>query len=134
MIGPKQPRLTPAEEKRAYELATFRDMGRCVRCGGRGPTERDHRQGRNPFNTTPANLQLLGSAFSCGCHMWKTENPRRAVLEGFTVPRYARPEIWPGWRVDVGWVQYYDAPVDGEWWKPISPGMAEFIMSDGWRQ
>jgi len=133
MITPKIPKLTPAQEKRAYADVTERDKGRCVRCGHPGPTERDHRQNRDPFNTTPANLQLLGGAFGCGCHKWKTENPRLAILEGFAVPRYARPELWPAWRVDGGWVLYFNEPIDGEWWQPISESTAEFIMSNGGR-
>ncbi|WP_336630013.1 MULTISPECIES: HNH endonuclease [unclassified Microbacterium] len=134
MIAPKGEKLTPAQEKKAYADATARDKGRCVRCGHPGPTERDHRQNRDPFNTTPANLQLLGGAFGCGCHRWKTENPRLAILEGFAVPRYARPELWPGWRVDDGWVIYFDAPdADGNWWRKISESTAEFIMSSGGR-
>lgn len=131
MIGPKVPKLTVAQEREAYAAVTKRDKGVCVRCGATGPTERDHRQNRDPFNTVPSNLQLLGGPFGCGCHKWKTENPAAAVLEGFAVPSWARPELWPAWRHDVGWVLYFDAPADGHWWEPISQATADLLMNGG---
>lgn len=132
MIGPKIRKLTAAQEREAYKLVTERDNGTCVRCGHRGPTERDHRQNRDPFNTVPSNLQLLGGPFGCGCHKWKTENPAAAVLEGFAVPSWARPELWPAWRHDVGWVLYFDTPdSDGAWWKQISQATADLLMNGG---
>lgn len=130
MIGPKRQKLTARQERDAYALVTVRDRGLCVRCGSAGPTERDHRQNRNAFNTVPSNLQLLGGAFGCGCHAWKTENPAEAVADGFAVPSYAHPELWPGWRVGVGWVQYLDTPVDGSWWRPITDSIASLLMGD----
>lgn len=132
MIGPKVPKLTAAQEREAYAAVTERDKGVCVRCGQPGPTERDHRQNRDPFNTVPSNLQLLGGPFECGCHKWKTENPAAAVLEGFAVPSWARPELWPAWRHDVGWVLYFDTPdSDGAWWKQISQPTADLLMNGG---
>lgn len=129
MIAPKRPKLTPAEEKHAYATVTERDQGRCVRCGRFGDVERDHRQNRDPFNTVVCNLQLLGGAFGCGCHQWKTENPTAATLEGFAVPRFGRPELWPGFRVDVGWVIYYDRPDSkGRWWSEITETTADMLM------
>ena len=130
MIGPKIPRLTNAQEKAAYTAVTARDQGRCVRCGLVGDVERDHRQNRDPFNTVVSNLQLLGGAFLCGCHLWKTENPSAAILEGFAVPRWGRPEWWPAWRADVGsWVLYFDAPDShGRWWSEITETTADLLM------
>jgi hypothetical protein len=129
VIGPKIPKLTLAQTRTAYADVTARDMGRCVRCGAFGQVERDHRQNRDPWNTVVSNLQLLGGPFGCGCHQWKTENPAVAVEEGFAVPRWARPVLWPAWRHDAGWVLYFDAPdVEGEWWQPVSLGNAEFLM------
>ena len=133
MIGPKTPKLTAADEKRAYAAATERDKGRCVRCGSTGPVERDHRQNRDPFNTVPSNLQLLGGPFGCGCHKWKTEHPALALLEGFAVPSWARPEWWPAWRADVrSWVIYFDRPDSfGRWWTEITEATADLLMSGG---
>lgn len=130
MIGPKTPRLSKADEKQAYSAVTERDQSLCVRCGHNGPTERDHRQNRDPFNSVVSNLQLLGGPFGCGCHKWKTENPAAAVLEGFAVPRWARPEFWPAWRHDVqSWVVYFDRPDSrGRWWDPISQATADVLM------
>lgn len=133
MIGPKRTPLTVPEEREAYATVTARDKGTCVRCGRAGQVERDHRQGRDPFNTVPSNLQCLGGPFSCGCHLWKTENFTAAVLEGFTVPRWARPELWPAWRHDVGsWVIYYDQPDSkGRWWSEITETTAHMLMKGG---
>lgn len=133
MIGPKTPKLTKAQERAAYEAVTTRDGGSCVRCGRGGPVERDHRQNRDAWNTVVSNLQLLGGPFGCGCHLWKTENPSLAVLEGFAVPRWARPEFWPGWRFDVhSWVVYFDSPDSrGRWWDEITETTADLLMREG---
>lgn len=128
MIGPKTPKPTPAEERQAYCDATVRDENRCVKCGALG-MERDHRKNRSQGGlTVVANLQGLCR----DCHAWKTENPAEALRLGFTVPSYAHPEIWPGWRVGVGWVQYLDAAdIHGHWWQPISEHVASLLMQEG---
>lgn len=131
MIGQKIPKLTVTEEQRAYDACTERDQGRCQRCGLWGPTDRDHRQGRTAWNTTPANLHLLGGAFGCQCHVWKTLNPADAVRQGFAVPRWADPLEWPAYRYGVRWVLYFDEPVDGEWWRVISNAEVAQRM-EGW--
>jgi len=131
-IGQKRPKLTPKQERQAYEIATTRDHGQCQRCGFFGPTDRDHRQNRDAYNTTPANLQLLGGDFGCGCHRWKSEHPAAAVERGFAVPRWADPLEWPAWRHGVGWVLYLDAPgADGRWWRSITPDEARARMLGG---
>lgn len=123
MIGPKRTPLTKAEERDAYEIVTHRDAGTCQRCRRPGLyVERDHRQGRDAFNTTPANLQLLCGPFSAGggCHQWKTEHPAEALADGWTVPRSAGPSEWPARRfirtglgtLRPAWVLYLD---DGTW-------------------
>lgn len=121
MIGPRPVKLTARQEREAYALATVRDslngVERCQRCGWFGPCDRDHRQGRTAYNTTPANLQLLGSDFGCRCHRWKTENPREALEHGFSVSRHADPAETPAWRFGAGWVLYDD--YGG--WKPCQP-------------
>ena len=130
MIGPRPVKLTARQEKEAYAAVTERDGGRCVRCGRFGTVQRDHRQGRNAYNTVPSNLQCLCPP----CHLWRTDNFREAVVTGFAVSRHSRPELWPAWRVGVGWVQYFDtADENGNWWQAISQEMAEFIMSNGGR-
>lgn len=119
--GQKLPKRTVRQEREAYYLATVRDhgtesgFGQCQKCGLWGMCDRDHRQNRTAWNTTPANLQLLGGAFGCGCHTWKTSNPAQAVEAGFSVPRWANPAEWPAKRHGVGWVLYYDAPINGAW-------------------
>ena len=135
MIGQKRPKLTPKQEREAYAAATARDNGQCQRCGLFGPTDRDHRQNRTAFNTTPANLQLLGGAFGCGCHVWKTENPAEAERLGFTVPRWADPLTWPAFRSTVGWVRYFDEPdAKGRWWDPLTIDQAVALMLDGGKE
>jgi hypothetical protein len=108
VIGQRPVKLTKAQEKHAYDVATERDQGRCVRCGSGGVTQRDHRQNRTAYNTTPANLQLLCVA----CHRWKTENPKDAASAGFAVSRWADPTQILAYRHDVGWVKYDN---DGGW-------------------
>ncbi|MEJ6554054.1 HNH endonuclease signature motif containing protein [Microbacterium esteraromaticum] len=128
MIGQRPVKLTPKQEKYAYAAATARDKGRCQRCGSHGVTHRDHRQNRDAYNTTPANLQLL----CVECHQWKTDNHVAAILEGFAVSRWSRPQVWPAWRIDVGWVQYFDTPdADGNWWQRISQATADLLMNGG---
>lgn len=135
-VGQKRPKLTKRQEDAAYTDATLRDggnefnnIGQCQRCGRFGQCDRDHRQNRDAWNTTPANLQLLGSAFGCGCHKWKTENPAEAERLGFSVPRWADPLTWPGFRRGVGWVRYFDEPDEaGRWWEPLTVDRAVALM------
>lgn len=130
MIGPRPVKLTARQEKEAYAAVTMRDGFICVRCGHLGPVDRDHRQNRDAYNTVVSNLQCLGSTIGgCGCHQWKTERPEQAIREGFAVPRWARPELWPAYRYGVGWVIYDDHGG----WQEITESTAEFIMSNGGR-
>lgn len=137
-VGQKHPKLTNKQEREAYAAATTRDsvngFEQCQRCGLTGQCDRDHRQGRTAFNTTVANLQLLGSAFGCKCHIWKTENPADAIRLGFSVPKWADPLTWPGFRHGVGWVQYFDAQVDGEWWRVLTIDQAVALMLNGGKE
>ena len=127
-FGQKPVRPAKADERRAYADATTRDNSRCVKCDAFG-IERDHRKNRSQGGwTTVANLQGLCPP----CHVWKTQNPTAALLEGFAVPSWARPELWPGWREGVGWVVYFDAPdVDGSWWRPVTESTADLLMNGG---
>lgn len=127
MIGPRRPKRTTRQEREAYAATTDRDsvdgFEQCQKCGRVGPCDRDHRQNRDLFNTTPGNLQLLGSSPArggCGCHDWKTGNPADAIEQGFSVPSWADPLERAAWRYGVGWVLYFDDPVDGRWWREIS--------------
>lgn len=138
MIAPKVPRPSRAQERAAYEAVTARDGGKCVRCGWYGTVHRDHRQNRQPGNTVVSNLQLLcgphleGGRMVEGCHAWAHANPAAAILEGFAVPRWARPELWPGYRLGVGWVMYYDAPDSrGRWWSELTESTAALLMNGG---
>lgn len=126
MIGPKRVKLTARQEREAYEAATERDQRLCVRCGTNATTHRDHRQNRDPFNTVPSNLQLLCAV---NCHPWKNANPAQAVADGFAVPRWARPELWPAWRHGAGWVLYDDTGG----WREISQATADLLMNGGER-
>jgi hypothetical protein len=134
MIAPKRNKPTPAEERAAYEAVTVRDQGRCVRCGAYGYVERDHRQNRSQGGlTVVSNLQCLCRAD----HLWKTENPAAALLEGFACPSYAHPAFWPAYRFGVGWVIYYDhADSNGDWWDEITDTTADLLMARGdvWNQ
>lgn len=123
MIGPKYDRPkkpTPAEERVIYEGVTFRDGGVCVKCLRRHPihgVNRDHRQGRGRGGITrPSDLQLLCGSGTTGCHGWKTNNPREATRQGYTVPSRIEPSDWPARRFfatgrgtqRLGWCLYSD--------------------------
>lgn len=127
MIGPKVPRPSKADEKRAYAAVTERDP-QCVRCGAHG-IQRDHRKNRSQGGlTVPCNLQGLCPT----CHLWKGESPASAVLDGFAVPGWAHPEFWPAYRHNVGWVLYYDRPdSQGRWWSEITETTATLLMNGG---
>lgn len=129
MIGPRPVKLTAKEMREAYQIATQRDEGRCQRCGKTTTVHRDHRQNRTAYNTVPSNLQLL---CALECHPFKSEHPQLAVLEGFAVPRWARPDVWPAYRFGVGWVIYFDAPDgDGNYWRAITESTADLLMNGG---
>lgn len=135
-FGPKTPRPSKAEEKAAYDAATARDNGACVRCGYAGESmHRDHRQNRMPGNTVITNLQLLCGPHDGenGCHHWKSHHVTAATLEGFSCPRWARPEWWPAWRADVrSWVLYLAEPDShGRWWTEITDATADLLMNGG---
>ncbi len=123
MIGQRAPKLTVSQEREAYEAVNVRDGGRCVACGHYDPDamHRDHRQNRTAYNTTPANLQLLGGPAACGHHQYFTERPGLAIESGFAVSRYSDPATTPAWRFDAGWVTYLDVPDEhGNWWLPAT--------------
>ena len=125
-FGQKPVRPSKADERRAYADATERDDNRCVRCGAHG-IERDHRKNRSQSGwTTVANIQCLCPS----CHRWKSANPAEAMALGFAVPSYARPELWPGWRLHEGWVVYFDQPDEnGDWWRNITQFTADQLMN-----
>lgn len=125
-FGQKRLRPSKSDERRAYDAATKRDGNRCVKCGAHG-IERDHRKNRSQGGwTTVANIQGLCPT----CHVWKTQNPAEALALGFAVPSYARPELWPAWRINDGWVTYVDEPDEhGNWWRGISQFTADQLMN-----
>lgn len=134
-LGLKRPKLTPKQEREAYDVVTVtRDFGQCQRCGFRGPTDRDHRQNRDAWNTVPSNLQLLGSSKAvggCGCHEWKTRNVADAIRTGFSVPKHGDPAWWPAYRIWVGWVLYFDEPDrEGRWWQKLTETEASEMLAE----
>lgn len=94
-IAQRTPKMSKREEEIAYEIVTLRDYNTCQKCKRNcGPVARDHRQNRQGNNTVVSNLQCLG----LGCHTWKTEHPADAIDEGWAVPRWADPLVWPARR------------------------------------
>jgi HNH endonuclease len=112
MIVPKVPGPTKKEQREAYRTATTRDRNTCQRClRNCGPIQRDHRKNRSQGGQTVVeNLQLLGRK----CHEWKTGHPTDANAEGWGVPSWADPAMWPAARwfkgehniMSRGWVLY----------------------------
>jgi hypothetical protein len=99
MIGPKVPRQTSGDERRAREVVRGRDDGRCVRCRRHGPANWDHRKNASQGGLwAPSNGQLLCGSGTTGCHGWKTSNPAEAIAEGWAVPGWADPLVWPARR------------------------------------
>lgn len=100
MLEQKLPRLSKADEREAYVVVTRRDAGLCVKCLRGDVIHRDHRKNRSQGGlTTPANLQLL----CLWDHKYLTEHPAEAVAEGWAVPGFAQPELWPARRWRKGW-------------------------------
>lgn len=117
MIGQRASKQTERQKRDAYAAVTERDGGRCQRCGRAGPVERDHRQGRDAYNTVPSNLQCLCR----DCHAFKTHFPEWAMRDGFSVSRWADPATTPAYRYGVGWVIYHDEPDNnGNWWHTVT--------------
>ena len=132
MIGPKSVAPPAADERRAYALVTDRDAELCQRCHRGGATQRDHRNNRSQGGRTVAsNLHLLCAE----CHLWKTDHPVDAVHDGWGVPGWADPHVFPArrWlRTDVGtlrqaWVLYDD---EGSW-REISADQARRRQEGG---
>jgi hypothetical protein len=141
MIGPKVLKPSKAEEARAYDLATFRDHGVCVRCRRVHPVwgvNRDHRKGRGVGGLTVVeNLQVLCGSGTTGCHGWRTTHPTDALNEGFAVPGWADPAEWPARRweptefgtVRLVWVLYLP---DGTYEEITEAEAMERMQGAGW--
>lgn len=88
-VSQRRPKLTPKQEKTAYETVARRDgvepdrRGWCVMCRMFRVVQMDHRQNRDPHNTVPSNLQAL----CVEDHKWKTEYRKDAIDAGLAVPR-----------------------------------------------
>lgn len=138
MIRQRIPAQTPAEEKRAYQIATERDEDRCQRClRNCGGSQRHHRQPRDGRNTLPSNLIVLGS----GCHQHATDHPAQALIDGWSVPRHTTltPAEWPArrWLMTsyntrrLAWVLLLNEPDNGRWWIEITEVEAAYRMKKG---
>lgn len=137
MITPKTPKQTHADEVDARELVNLRDGGVCVKCGRVDPlfgVNFDHRKNRSQGGLWSAsNGQLMCGSGTVGCHGWATQHPAEAVAEGWAVPSWADPLVWPARRwlkssfgtVRLAWVLYRNTPgPDGQLWDEISDGEA----------
>ena len=131
MIGPKAPKQTAADERKARAAVKARDKGICVRCLGPG-SDWDHRKNRSQLGRwEPLNGQTLCGSGTSGCHGWVTQNPSAATLEGFACPGWADPAFWPAWREDIrSWVLYLNEPneSDGLWWTVLNESTADMLM------
>lgn len=106
MITQRPTKQTAADERKARALVTERDSGVCVKCGRVHPIHGvnwDHRKNRSQGGRWEAsNGQLLCGSGTTGCHGWVTSHPKEALAEGWTVPGWADPRVWPArrWAAD----------------------------------
>lgn len=137
-IAQRRTPQTQVELRFAYQLATQRDDDTCQRCRRYcGGVQRHHRQPRDKFNTTPANLILLGLK----CHQYVTEHPEEAIREGWAMPRYTEltPEEWPARRwltthlgtMRLSWVLLFNEAQGGRLWLPITDVEAVYRQHKG---
>lgn len=90
MIGPKVPKPTEADNRRAYKVATARNDGMCELCHHR-EGQRHHRQGRTPYNTVVVNLLLACHL----CHAKIHAEPEWARERGYIVSDSIDPAVIP---------------------------------------
>lgn len=86
MLGPKSPKQTPAEARRAYQLAADRSFGLCEICGVRPATETHHRKYRSRGGGHEAAnlLRVCGWGNHTGCH-GKAHTDKDALDNGWSV-------------------------------------------------
>lgn len=132
MIGQRRRKQTDREKQAAYNVATLRaggemvgkraEGGFCELCGAPG-IQRHHRQGRDPFNTTPANLLAV-----CPTHHADIgRDVARSTDLGLIVPDWAWPHEYPLFLHGRWWLRTYlgddvsiddfeaDRRIDGDW-------------------
>lgn len=99
-----------------------RDNNRCIRCN---TPSRMVVARKNGGPRTVTNMQTLCPR----CREWRTQNPADAYTDGYLIPTYGSDNTWPGHRVGVGWVVYYDtADEHGDWWQTVSEDTAALLM------
>lgn len=106
MIGPKTPKPTPAESRRAYELVADRSFGLCEVCGLMQATETHHRLHKSHGGRDMAEnlLRVCGWGNHTGCHGKAHSDPQRyvngwAVRTGFDPADV--PVLYRGHRVKL---------------------------------
>lgn len=87
MIGPKQPKPTPAESRLAYQLVKSRSFGLCEICGVKRATEVHHRQyrSRGGQDTAQNCIHVCGWGGTLGCHA-RAHNDSENTANGWAVP------------------------------------------------
>jgi len=96
MIGPKVPKPTPAESRRAYARVAERSFGLCEGCGVRQATEMHHRvfRSRGGRDEVVNLLHLCGTGNHTGCHGEAHTDPERQI-HGWSVPSHEKPRNRP---------------------------------------
>jgi len=99
MIGPKEPKPTPAESKRAYETVKARSFGLCEGCGKRRANDVHHRL----FKSRGGRDEVVNLLHLCGfgnnsnadwCH-GRAHTESDAVIDGWSVPSGEKPANRP---------------------------------------
>ena len=92
MIGPKVPKPTPAQSRKAYDTVEERSGGVCEGCGKRRATQKHHRlfKSRGGRDEVVNLLDLCGSGNHTGCH-GEAHTDLERQIHGWSVPSGEKP-------------------------------------------
>ena len=125
----RQKNIPPANRAAVQE----RSGGVCEACGRTRAVTIHHRQYRSRGGSHDVHnlIAVCGFGNTSGCH--GVAHTGEGETYGWSVPSWARPELWPAWRWDVrSWVIYYDQPDSKDrWWSEITETTAQMLMKGG---
>lgn len=95
--------MTTAAERVSGE----REGGRCRRCGQTGVTHHHRKKRRHPGADAVPNIVMLCGSGTTGCHglAHGSNTQARLTAEGYVVPSWADPVLFPIWsQVEEVWL------------------------------